>query len=205
MTDIEEIEDRASIDGPSGAEDEAVAEVGRASALLNAVREEISRAIYGQDEVVNEALITLISGGHGLLVGVPGLAKTLLVETLAKVLGLSEKRVQFTPDLLPADILGSEVLEEGQEGKRSFRFIKGPIFCQLLIFFTILLYMWQFILRPLCSGRVDYILQNTINHSREQLCSFRIHLIWMTRQDPFGESLIFPTLAHIIFKQYKLL
>ena len=75
----------------------------------------------------------MLAGGHVLLVGVPGLAKTRLVETLGAVLGLSQKRVQFTPDLMPADILGSEVLEETEEGRRSFRFIEGPVFCQLLM------------------------------------------------------------------------
>jgi MoxR-like ATPase len=97
------------------------------------VRAEIGQAIFGQDQVIEESLITLLAGGHVLLVGVPGLAKTRLVETLGVVLGLTQKRVQFTPDLMPADILGSEVLEEGESGRRSFRFIQGPIFCQLLM------------------------------------------------------------------------
>ena len=97
------------------------------------VSNEVGRAIFGQERVVEESLITLLAGGHVLLVGVPGLAKTLLVETLGTVLGLSQKRVQFTPDLMPADILGSEVLEENDAGQRSFRFVKGPIFCQLLM------------------------------------------------------------------------
>jgi MoxR-like ATPase len=97
------------------------------------VRAEIGRAIFGQERVVEESLITLLAGGHVLLVGVPGLAKTLLVETLGTVLGLSQKRVQFTPDLMPADILGSEVLEESESGQRGFRFIQGPVFCQLLM------------------------------------------------------------------------
>jgi len=97
------------------------------------VRNEIGRAIFGQERVVEESLITLLAGGHVLLVGVPGLAKTRLVETLGIVLGLSQKRVQFTPDLMPADILGSEVLEETETGRRSFRFIPGPVFCQLLM------------------------------------------------------------------------
>ena len=96
-------------------------------------RTEIGHAIFGQERVVEESLITLLAGGHVLLVGVPGLAKTLLVETLGTVLGLSQKRVQFTPDLMPADILGSEVLEESDSGERSFRFIEGPVFCQLLM------------------------------------------------------------------------
>jgi MoxR-like ATPase len=97
------------------------------------VRSEIGRAIFGQERVIEESLITLLAGGHVLLVGVPGLAKTRLVETLGVVLGLSQKRVQFTPDLMPADILGSEVLEETESGRRSFRFIPGPVFCQLLM------------------------------------------------------------------------
>ena len=97
------------------------------------VRSEIGRAIFGQERVVEESLITLLAGGHVLLVGVPGLAKTRLVETLGVVLGLTQKRVQFTPDLMPADILGSEVLEESEIGRRSFRFIPGPVFCQLLM------------------------------------------------------------------------
>ena len=79
------------------------------------------------------ALVTLLSGGHALLIGVPGLAKTSLVETLGAVLGLENKRIQFTPDLMPSDIVGSEVLEEDSAGKRNFRFVKGPIFTQLLM------------------------------------------------------------------------
>ena len=89
--------------------------------------------IFGQTDVVEETLITIFAGGHMLLIGVPGLGKTRLVETLGTVLGLDDKRVQFTPDLMPADILGSEVLEETESGRRSFRFIQGPVFCQLLM------------------------------------------------------------------------
>lgn len=100
---------------------------------IAAVRAEVGRAIWGQPEVVEQALITLLAGGHALLVGVPGLGKSRLVETLATVLGLASKRVQFTPDLMPADILGSEVLDAGEEGRRSFRFVPGPVFCQLLM------------------------------------------------------------------------
>ncbi len=100
---------------------------------INAAKEEITKVIIGQDEVVDQTLITLLAGGHVLLIGVPGLAKTLLVETIATALGLNANRVQCTPDLMPADILGSEVLEEDAKGKRSFRFIKGPIFTQLLM------------------------------------------------------------------------
>jgi MoxR-like ATPase len=115
---------------------EARALVAEAEALagrLAGVRQAIGRVIFGQDQVVERTLITLLSGGHVLLVGVPGLGKTKLVETLGTVLGLDAKRVQFTPDLMPSDILGSEVLEEDAAGRRHFRFIKGPIFCQLLM------------------------------------------------------------------------
>ena len=111
----------------------AAADAEAAVALLGRIRAEIGKRIFGQDRVVEEVLVTLLSGGHALIVGVPGLAKTLLVETLGVVLGLSEKRVQFTPDLLPADILGSEVLEESASGARAFRFIEGPVFSQLLM------------------------------------------------------------------------
>jgi len=100
---------------------------------LAAARSEISQFIYGQNTVIEETLITLLAGGHLLLIGVPGLGKTRLVETLGSVFGLDDSRVQFTPDLMPADILGSEVLEETEKGKRSFRFIQGPVFCQLLM------------------------------------------------------------------------
>ncbi|WP_051952840.1 AAA family ATPase [Methylocapsa aurea] len=100
---------------------------------IAAARASIEQVIFGQSEVVEQALVTLLSGGHGLLVGVPGLAKTKLVETLGVVLGLNARRVQFTPDLMPADILGSEVLEEAADRRRSFRFVQGPIFTQLLM------------------------------------------------------------------------
>jgi len=93
----------------------------------------IGNVIFGQERVVEQALMTVLSGGHALLVGLPGLAKTKLVETMGIVLGLEARRIQFTPDLMPSDIVGSEVLEESAAGKRSFRFIAGPIFCQLLM------------------------------------------------------------------------
>jgi MoxR-like ATPase len=100
---------------------------------LAQARRVIGHVIFGQEQLVEETLITLLAGGHLLLIGVPGLGKTRLVETLGKVFGLEERRVQFTPDLMPADILGSEVLEESETGRRSFRFIPGPVFCQLLM------------------------------------------------------------------------
>ncbi len=110
-----------------------LARVERAIDRLAAVRASIGRVIFGQERVVERTLVTLLSGGHGLLVGVPGLAKTRLVETLGVVLGLDTRRVQFTPDLMPSDILGSEVLDQAADGTRSFRFVKGPIFAQLLM------------------------------------------------------------------------
>lgn len=105
----------------------------KAAKQLATAKESVGQIILGQDNVVNLAMIAILSGGHTLLVGVPGLAKTLLVDTLGTVMGLDSKRVQFTPDLMPADIVGSEVLEESDKGKRSFRFIPGPVFCQLLM------------------------------------------------------------------------
>ena len=105
----------------------------RAGEKLSAARAAIGQVFIGQDKVVDEVMATLLAGGHGLIIGVPGLGKTLLVETVATVFGLATRRAQFTPDLMPADILGSKVLEEGDDGRRAFRFIKGPVFCQLLM------------------------------------------------------------------------
>ena len=110
-----------------------VAEAEGLAQRLAWVKHAVGQVIFGQEQVVEQTLITLLSGGHVLLVGVPGLGKTKLVDTLGTVLGLDAKRVQFTPDLMPADILGSEVLEEQEGGRRAFRFIKGPVFCQLLM------------------------------------------------------------------------
>jgi len=100
---------------------------------LARARASITRRFIGQERVVDLALSALLCGGHGLLIGLPGLGKTRLVETLGTVMGLATNRVQFTPDLMPADILGSEVLETASGGSRAFRFIDGPIFCQLLM------------------------------------------------------------------------
>ena len=117
----------------AGPEARAVlAEVEALGERVGRVRAAIGRVIFGQQDVVDQTLVTLLSGGHVLLVGVPGLGKSRLVETLGVVLGLGTKRVQFTPDLMPADILGSEVLDE-TDGRRSFRFVPGPVFCQLLM------------------------------------------------------------------------
>ncbi|MGA2127250.1 MAG: MoxR family ATPase [Xanthobacteraceae bacterium] len=103
------------------------------AANIRSARAAIGAVIFGQEQVVDRALVTVLSGGHALLVGVPGLAKTKLVDTMGTVLGLDARRIQFTPDLMPSDILGSEVLEESPGGKRNFRFIRGPIFAQLLM------------------------------------------------------------------------
>ena len=104
-----------------------------ASAKIARVREAVAAVIFGQERIIDLSLVTLLSGGHAILIGVPGLAKTSLVETLGRVLGIDNKRIQFTPDLMPSDIVGSEVLEETPNGSRSFRFIKGPVFTQLLM------------------------------------------------------------------------
>src|ERR1700744_951326 len=103
------------------------------AAHVRAAKAAIGAVIFSQDQVVERALITVLSGGHALLVGAPGLAKTKLVETMGVVLGLDARRIQFTPDLMPSDILGAEVLEESAGGKRGFRFISGPVFAQLLM------------------------------------------------------------------------
>src|SRR3954454_1699758 len=110
-----------------------VGEIERLGSRVATVKAEVGRVIFGQQDVVEQVLVTLLSGGHALLVGVPGLGKTLLVVTLGTVLGLQPKRVQFTPDLMPADITGSEVLDDDGAGRRSFRFVPGPVFCQLLM------------------------------------------------------------------------
>lgn len=104
-----------------------------AHALISKAQEEIGKVVFGQSAVVDQALITLLSRGHVLLIGVPGLAKTLLVDTCATVLGLTSNRIQCTPDLMPADVLGSEILEETASGKRAFKFLKGPVFTEFLM------------------------------------------------------------------------
>ena len=113
--------------------DRAAAEIDAAVDRIAAAHAAIGRVIFGQTDVVDQALTTILAGGHGLLVGVPGLAKTKLVETLGTVLGLDTSRIQFTPDLMPSDILGTEVLDQAPDGSRSFRFVPGPTFTQLLM------------------------------------------------------------------------
>ena len=113
--------------------DEAPKRLETAAATFARVRDGLKTVIFGQDEVIEQTLVTLLAGGHGLLIGVPGLAKTKLVDSLGVVMGLDTSRVQFTPDLMPADITGSEVMEESISGERAFRFIRGPVFTQLLM------------------------------------------------------------------------
>lgn len=110
-----------------------IAAAEKALADIAVVRGEVSKVIFGQESVVENTLLAVLSGGHALLVGVPGLAKTKLVTTLGEVLGLASNRIQFTPDLMPSDILGSEVMDQDESGRRSFRFVKGPVFAQLLM------------------------------------------------------------------------
>ncbi len=112
---------------------ELVARIEALGAQLAAAKASINRRFIGQEKVVDLVLAAMLCGGHALLVGLPGLGKTRLVDTLSTVMGLKGSRIQFTPDLMPADILGSEVLETAADGSRAFRFLEGPIFCQLLM------------------------------------------------------------------------
>jgi MoxR-like ATPase len=105
----------------------------RLSESFARAQDALGRIVFGQERVIGEVMTTLLAGGHNLLVGTPGLAKTRLVAALGTILGMDQKRVQFTPDLMPTDILGTEILEERAEGGRAFRFIEGPVFCQLLM------------------------------------------------------------------------
>jgi MoxR-like ATPase len=123
----------ASGDGLEKIEDMIVRAAETTAAHVRAAKGAIGTVIFGQDKVIEQALVTILSGGHALLLGVPGLAKTKLVDTMGTVLGLDARRIQFTPDLMPSDILGTEVLEETPTGKRNFRFISGPVFAQLLM------------------------------------------------------------------------
>jgi MoxR-like ATPase len=123
----------AGADSVEKLEDGIVRSAEQVSEQIRAAKEAISTVIFGQERVIENTLVTILSGGHALLIGVPGLAKTKLVETLGITLGMDAKRIQFTPDLMPSDILGAEVLDESTTGKRSFRFISGPVFAQLLM------------------------------------------------------------------------
>ena len=122
-----------SEEGAERLEDMIIRAAESSAAHIRAARTAIGAVIFGQEHVIDSALVTVLSGGHALLVGVPGLAKTKLVETMGTALGLDARRIQFTPDLMPSDILGAEVLEEDAAGQRNFRFIAGPVFAQLLM------------------------------------------------------------------------
>jgi MoxR-like ATPase len=113
--------------------EQAAARWDRLQETFSQVRSETARVIVGQDEIVEQLLTSLICKGHCLLVGVPGLAKTLLVSTLGRILGLKFQRIQFTPDLMPTDIVGSEILQNSSDGERSFKFVPGPIFANLIL------------------------------------------------------------------------
>src|ERR1700755_1676215 len=108
--------------------------VGQNMPKLNAWKQEIRKVIVGQEETVDQLMITFLAGGHGLLEGVPGLAKTLMIRTLSEAVHLKFRRIQFTPDLMPTDIIGTEILEEDHTtGKRIFKFIKGPLFANIIL------------------------------------------------------------------------
>jgi MoxR-like ATPase len=130
---LQEMDESQTADGCADMTDAAVTQAEMHAELFGRVRAAVARVIFGQNAVIDQVLVTLLAGGHGLLIGVPGLAKTRLVETLGVALGLDWTRIQFTPDLMPADIIGSEILEESETGRRSFRFLNGPVFTQLLM------------------------------------------------------------------------
>lgn len=113
--------------------DALIGEIEALEEKLAEAKASITRRFIGQERVVDLTLTALLCGGHALLIGLPGLGKTLLIETLSTVMGLNGNRIQFTPDLMPADILGSEVLDTDADGRRTFRFVPGPVFCQLLM------------------------------------------------------------------------
>jgi MoxR-like ATPase len=114
-------------------ETETVEKIDALGARMAKARAQVETVIFGQRDVVDQTLTTVLAGGHALLIGGPGLAKTRLVETLGIVLGLDDQRIQCTPDLMPADIIGAEILEESDDGRRHFRFVKGPVFAQILM------------------------------------------------------------------------
>lgn len=123
----------SQIDPFSPTPDDDAAQADRLAGQLQQIHDAIARIVLGQPRVIEQLLVTVLSGGHALLVGAPGLGKTLLVNTAARVLGLDAKRVQFTPDLMPSDITGTEILDQDESGRRAFRFVPGPIFSQMLL------------------------------------------------------------------------
>jgi len=130
-TTFAELENSPAAEGPSDQDRKAVAQL---KSSTGGIKAELAKVIVGQEAVVDQVLIAILTRSHALLVGVPGLAKTLLVSTLSQTLHLSFKRIQFTPDLMPSDITGTEVIyQEAGSGKREFRFLKGPIFANMIL------------------------------------------------------------------------
>jgi len=133
MNDIRENGDRQNL-VVSQISDDDVVEIDRLRDLYQRMRDEISKVIIGQDKVVEQVLISILARGHSLLMGVPGLAKTMLVQTISRIMSLKFSRIQFTPDLMPSDITGTEILQEtNQPGRRAFEFVKGPIFANIVL------------------------------------------------------------------------
>ena len=120
--------------------DDDVVVIDELRSTYESMKSEMAKVIVGQDEVVENLLITILSRGHALLMGVPGLAKTLMVNSLSKVMSLDFNRIQFTPDLMPSDITGTDILQDTAEGRREFEFVKGPVFANIILAFNILEY-----------------------------------------------------------------
>ena len=125
--------DAPSAGGGANLTDDDKSAVDQLRGQYDAMRTELAKVIIGQDQVVDEMLMCILSRGHGLLMGVPGLAKTLMVNSLSKIMSLGFSRIQFTPDLMPSDITGTEILQEGDTGRRQFEFVKGPIFANIIL------------------------------------------------------------------------
>ena len=117
----------------SGLSDDDKVAVDQLRGHYGKMKDELAKVIIGQDNVVDEMLMCILSRGHGLLMGVPGLAKTLMVNSLSKIMSLDFSRIQFTPDLMPSDITGTEILQDGEAGRRQFEFVKGPIFANIIL------------------------------------------------------------------------
>ena len=128
-----ESEPAAASNGPDTPSDSDVIVIDELRSTYDIMKAEMAKVIIGQDEVVERLLICVLSRGHALLMGVPGLAKTLMVNSLSKVMSLDFSRIQFTPDLMPSDITGTDILQETGEGRREFEFVKGPIFANIIL------------------------------------------------------------------------
>src|SRR5216684_1123384 len=129
-TTFAELDNSPAAEGPSDQDRQAVAQL---KSSTGGIKAELAKVIVGQEAVVDQVLIAILTRSHALLVGVPGLAKTLLVSTLSQALHLSFKRIQFTPDLMPSDITGSDIIQEGEDGHRHFVFVRGPLFANMVL------------------------------------------------------------------------